>query len=93
MELKEGSSKGEALRLLRTNSSKPLFEENIKKLEITPSREGIPRGFYPKDPLPFVTKYHPAVPNLKPVLMNNWQLIRQQPLLREIYRDPPLISY
>ena len=27
--------------------------------------------------LPFVTKYHPAVPNLKSVLMNNWLFIRQ----------------
>ena len=35
-----------------------------------------------KETLPFTTKYHPAVHNLKPVLMNNWDLIRQQPLLR-----------
>ena len=33
--------------------------------------------------LSFVTKYYPAVPNLKQVLMNNWSLIRQQPLLRK----------
>ena len=48
--VKRGFIKGEALRLLRTNSSKTLFEENIKKLQITPTREGVPRGFYPKDP-------------------------------------------
>ena len=48
--VKRGFIKGEALRLLRTNSSKTLFEENIKKIQITPSREGVPRGFYPKDP-------------------------------------------
>ena len=97
--VKRGFIKGEALRLLRTNSSKTLFEENIKKIQITPSREGVPRGFIrrtlsevtfedrnpvlqqkqkeQKKILPFVTKYHPAVPNLKPVLMNNWHLIRQ----------------
>ena len=40
--------------------------------------------------LSFATKYYPPVPNLKPVLMNDWHLIRQQLLLRG---DPPLISY
>ena len=107
--------KGEALRLLRTNSSKTLFEENIKKFKSRLLERGYPEDFIrrtlsevtfkdrnlalqqkqkeQKKILPFVTKYHPAVPNLKPVLMNNWHLIRHQPLLREIYRDPPLISY
>ena len=41
--------KGEALRLPRTNSSKTLFEEN--KLQITPSRERVPKGLYSKDRL------------------------------------------
>ena len=39
-------------------------------------------------PFSFVTKYYPTVPNLKQVIMNNWSLIRQQPLLKkniEIY--------
>jgi len=25
--------------------------------------------------------------------MKKWHLIEQQPLLREIYKDPPLVSY
>ena len=29
------------------------------------------------------------MPNLKQVLMKHWQLIEQQPLLREMYKDPP----
>ena len=113
--VKRGFIKGEALRLLRTNSSKTLFEENIKKFKSRLLERGYPEDFIrrtlsevtfedrnpalqqkqkeQKKILPFVTKYHPAVPNLKPVLMNNWHLIRQQPLLREICRDPPLISY
>jgi len=42
--------------------------------------------------LPFVTEYHPSVPNLKKnILLSKWHLI--QPLLREIYKDPPLLSY
>ena len=43
--------------------------------------------------LPFVTEYGPSVPNLKNILMSKWHLIENQPLLREIYKDPPLLSY
>ena len=43
--------------------------------------------------LPFVTQYHPAGPNLKPVLMDSWHFITQQPLLNNIFKEPPLISY
>ena len=43
--------------------------------------------------LPFVTEYCPSVPNLKNVLMSKWHLIENQPLLRQIYKDPPLLSY
>ena len=40
----------------------------------------------------FVTKYQP-VPNLKNVLMEKWHLIQNQPSLRQIFKEPPLISY
>ena len=43
--------------------------------------------------LPFVTQFHPSLPRLKNILMQKWHLIENQPLLREIYKDPPLISY
>ena len=43
--------------------------------------------------LPFVTEYLPSVPNLKNIIMNKWHLIENQPLLREIFKDPPIISY
>ena len=39
--------------------------------------------------MPFVTQYNPSVPN---ILMNKWHVIENQPLLREIYREPPLIQ-
>ena len=42
----------------------------------------------PKKILPFVTQYHPALPNLKDILM-----IENQPQLREIFKEPPIISY
>ena len=48
----------------------------------------------PKKILPFVTQYHPALPNLKDTLMSGkWHLIENQPRLREIFKKPPIISY
>ena len=35
--------------------------------------------------LPFVPQYRPSVPNLKQILMQNWHLIQQQPLLNKIF--------
>ena len=43
--------------------------------------------------LPFVTTYHPAVQDLKKTLMANWSLIENQPLLKTIFKRPPIISY
>ena len=43
--------------------------------------------------MPFVTQYNPSVPNLKNILMSEWNLIENQPLLRETYREPSFISY
>ena len=34
-----------------------------------------------------------TLPNLKNILMSKWQLIQNQPLLREIFKEPPIISY
>ena len=39
--------------------------------------------------LPVVTQYCSSVPNLK----QNWHLIQQQPLLRRIFKDPPIVPY
>ena len=43
--------------------------------------------------MPFVTQYNPSVPKPKNILMSKWHLIENHPLLREIYREPRLISY
>ena len=37
--------------------------------------------------------YQPSVPSLKNILMKHWQLIENHPLLRQIYKKPPIISY
>ena len=46
-----------------------------------------------KEILPFVTQYDTRVLNLKRILIDKWHLIQPQPLLRQIYKEPPLISY
>ena len=43
--------------------------------------------------IPFVTTYHPAVKNLKQLLMQEWSLTQNQPMLKNIYKTPPIISY
>ena len=113
--VKKGFVKGEALRLLRTNSSKETFEENINKFKENLRLRGYPNNLIEKvlsevkfsdrkaalknktkaskEILPFVTQYNPCVPNLKHILMDKWHLIESQPLLRQIYKEPPLISY
>lgn len=113
--VKKGFIKGEALRLLRTNSSETTFENSIsnfksrleargyneKMIHTTLSEvhfnnrqsalEQKPKS--KKQILPFVTTYHPSVRNLKNILMSNWDLIKNQPLLNSIFKDPPIISY
>ena len=40
--------------------------------------------------LPFVTEYRPSVPNFKNILMTKWHLIKNQNVLRETFKDPPI---
>ena len=35
--------------------------------------------------MPFVTEYHPAVKNLKQILMERWSMIHNQPLLKTMF--------
>ena len=97
--------KGEALRLLRTNSSQFTFEENMSNFKTRlQNRDYSARivekhlseiKFSDKEMslaqkiLPFVTQYHLTLPNLKDTLMGNWRLIENQPQLREIFKEPP----
>ena len=43
--------------------------------------------------LPFVTTYHPAVKELKQIVMEKWSFIENQLLLKTIFTNPPVISY
>ena len=113
--VRKGFLKGEALRLLRTNSSEESFEENIKQFKRKLQARGYPDNLSEKilsevkfserssalqnkqktlkRILPFVTEYRSSVPNLKNILMAKWHLIKNQPVLREIFKDPPILSY
>ena len=113
--VKKGFIKGEALRLLRTNSSETAFKTAISQFKTNLIERGYPETlvsttlteitFEERKPalqqkhkqdmqiLPFVTQYRPSVPNLKQILMQNWHLIQQQPLLTRIFKDPPIVSY
>lgn len=113
--VKKGFVKGEALRLLRTNSSRATFEENITNFKSRLRAGGYPNNLIEtflsdikfteresalqkknesrKEILPFVTQYHPSVQNLKHVLMKKWHMTQNQPSLRQIFKEPPLISF
>ena len=89
----KGFIKGEALRLLRTNSSIVTFNNNMQSFKTRLKNRGYPSKFSEKflsevnftdrerslenkdnstkkKILPFVTQYHPALPNLKNIIIN-----------------------
>ena len=113
--VKRGFIKGEAIRLLRTNSSETAFKESLSKFKTRLTARGYPKHLIEstlseitfagrqsalqqklkarEKILPFVTTYHPAVTELKKILMHEWSFIQNQPLLKTIYKTPPIISY
>ena len=113
--VRKGLIKGEALRLLRTNSSAKSFYENIYNFKKRLRARGYPHNLIEKITsevkfterksalqknnevrkkiLPFITMYHPTLLNLKNILTSKWNLIKDKPLLREIYNKSPIISY
>ena len=44
-------------------------------------------------PLSRNINHQPPSLTVKNILMKHWQLIENQPLLRQIYKEPPIISY
>ena len=113
--VKRGFIKGEALRLLRTNSSETMFEDNLSKFKSRLIKRGyakklirrtlsdvnfatrqsalLQKNKTRKRVLPFVTTYQLSVRHLKKILMVNWDLMQNQPLLNTIFRNPPIIAY
>ena len=71
-----------------------LIEKITSEVEFTERKSALQKSNeVRKKILPFVTTYHPALSNLKNILTSKWHLIQDQPLLREIYNEPPIISY
>ena len=62
-----------------------LNDQNVRGVEILRHRTGLL--------CKVVTTYHPAALDLKKTLMVKWSLIQNQPLLKTIFRIPPIISY
>ena len=100
----KGFGKGEALRLPRKNSSKAMFEGNVRKFKTRLISRRCPKqkvgrnsqtkiGNAQKDSTLCHTISTVIIPNLKNILMDKWHFIQNQPLPREIFREPPLISY
>ena len=99
--VKKGFVKGEALRLLRTNCSKVMFEENIKNFTTRLTSRGYPNNLVDKilsevkfaenstlcDTISSITAIFEKYSNGKMAFNTN------QPLLREMYKEPPLIFY
>ena len=114
--VKRGFIKGEAIRLLSTNSSETHFQEAISNFKTRLKARGYPKNLIDgtlsevkfsgrqsalrkqtkkthEGIIPFVTTYHPAIKILKQLLMQEWSLIHNQPMLKHIYETPPIISY
>ena len=113
--LKKGFVKGEAFRILQTNSSETTFGDNISNFKKRPIDRSYPQALIEnllsdikfaeresaplkhnkekKETLPFVTQYQPSVSTLKEVVMKRWNLIQNQPLLRQNFKEQFIISY
>ena len=105
--IRKGLIKGESLKLLRTNSSAKSFYENIynfkkrlrarrhphKLIEKTPLRLNLPkRSQLYKKTMKCERKFC-LCRTFRKILMSKWHLTQDQPLQREIYNEPPIISY
>ena len=71
-----------------------LVEKITSEVNSTERKSGLQKkNEVRKKILPSVTSYLPALQNLKNILTCKWHLIQHQPLLREIYNEPSIISY
>ena len=67
-----------------------IIERSLSEVKVASRQSALSRTQKPKGHeclLPFVTTYHPAVKNLKQILMEHWTLIHNQPLLKTIFTN------
>ena len=97
--VKKGFIKGEALRLLRTNSSQITFERNIRNFHNRLLERGYPAAILRKylSEVKFADRKTALQQRnksaRKKLVMGKWHLIQNQQRLREIFKEPPFNSY
>ena len=81
-------------RLIDRGYSQTMIENPLSDIKFTERESALLKhnNKEEKEILPFVTQYQPSVSTLKEVLMKKWNLIQNQPLLRQIFKEPPIIS-
>ena len=80
-------------RLIDRGYPQTLIENLLSDIKFTERENALLKHNKEKqEVLPFVKQYQPSVSTLKEVL-KKWNLIQNQPLLRQIFKEPPIISY
>ena len=96
----KGFVKGEAFRILRTNSSETAFKTAISHFKTNLIEREYPETLVSTTLAEITleerkpahnTQYRPLVPNLKQILKQNWHIIQQKPLLKRIFKYPPIV--
>ena len=88
------TSKTSKKRLRARGYPHNLIEKITSKVTFTDRKSALQKNNeVRKKILPFVTTYHPALPNLKNILISKRHLIQDQQQRREINNDTPIISY
>ena len=94
LRLLEENIKNVRTRLASRGYPNPLVDKIISEVKFTERKNTLTQTQKAnKTILPFVTQFHPSLRCLKDILMEKRHLIQNHPLLREIYKDPPLISH
>ena len=82
------------LRLRARGYPNNLIDKTLSEVKFSDRKKALQENTrVRKEILPFVTQFNPSVPNLKQILMEKWHLIELQPKLKEMFREPPIISY
>ena len=85
---RENHSTNDAFWLVESRDAHSLLLKGITLTTISKKKQN--NNEVRKKILPFVTTYHPALPNLKNILMSKWHLIQDQPEMfrkRDIRRN------
>ena len=70
------------------------MEQILSEVNYKNSKKALtPKQRTHKKLVPFLMQFQPLLPCLKNILMDKWHLIQEQPLLGEIFKETPLISY